>query len=119
MIPLHCKPFVTAFRKLDIVVKSCFGSEIHPDYSDAILSSQQAYLDLGISITPKIHAIFYHVPTFCDAFEASLGRFSEQASEAVHYSFTTVWNRHKVLRDHPQYASYLLRAVSVYNCNHI
>ena len=116
---LACQRFVMAFRMFNCVVQSCFGNELKPGYKEAILLFKQAYLDLNISITPKIHAIFYHIVDFCDKVHVGLGRFSEQASESVHYSFNNEWARHKVNKVHPEYNSRLLRAVNVYNCKHI
>ena len=119
IIPLQFKHFVTAFKSLNRVVHSCFGTALDPDYIAHIDAFKQAYTDLNISITPKIHAIIHHIPQFCNSVGAGLGRFSEQASESVHYSFKTVWARFKVGRGHPAYASRLLRAVNVYNTGHI
>ncbi len=116
----ECKKFVTAFKALDKVVESCFGANLEPMYKDHIAAFKQAYYDLNISITPKIHAILFHVPQFCESMDVGLGRFSEQASESVHCGFKAVWTRgYKVGATHPEYASRLLRAVNVYNTEHI
>ena len=119
MITLESKRFVTVFKMLNNVVASCFGNDLHEDYHQAILNFKQAYLDLEMPVTPKIHAIFNHITEFCATVNVGLGRFSEQASESVHHSFNVEWLRHKVNDDNPEYPSRLLRAVTVYNCKHI
>ena len=93
MINLEGKKFVTAFRDLNIVIKSCFGSTLEPHYEDAISCFKRSFMDLCISVTPKIHAIFFHVIDFCSSVEKGLGCFSEQASESVHYSFKCEWKK--------------------------
>ena len=60
-------------------------------YIENITAFRQAYLDLDIPVTPKIHAIFVHIPQFCKLMNVGLGRFSEQASESVHCGFKSVW----------------------------
>lgn len=119
MVNLEGKKFVKAFKELDLVVKSCFGDTLEPDYEENILNFKKAYLDLEIPVTPKIHAIFYHVIDFCSAVGDGLGRYSEQASESVHYSFNSEWRNFKVTKSHSEYTARLLRAVNVYNSNHI
>ena len=106
----ECKKFVTAFRALDRVVQFCFGGNLEPSYKEDIGAFKQAYSHLNISITPKIHAILFHVPQFCESMDVGLGRFSEQASELVHCGFKAVWNRgNKAGTTHPEYASRLPR----------
>lgn len=119
MVNLEGKKFVRAFRELDLVVKSCFGEKLESGYEENIFNFKKSYLDLEIPVTPKIHAIFYHVIDFCSTVGDGLGRYSEQASESVHYSFSSEWRNFKVTRSHPEYISRLLRAVNVYNTNHI
>ena len=63
---LASKRYVTAFKMLDKVVHSCFGNVLESDYKESVLSFKLAYLDLGISVTPKVHAIFYHIVEFCE-----------------------------------------------------
>ena len=74
---------------LNNVVESCFGPNLQPGYCESILCFKQAYLDLDIAVTPKVHAIFFHIVEFCGIVDAGLGKFSEQASESVHYNFKT------------------------------
>ena len=76
-------------------------------------------MHLDISITPKVHAVFYHVKQFCLSVNKGLALFSEQAVEAVHYDFSQTGEKHKVSSVNSNYAIKLLRAVCEYNSNHL
>ena len=47
-------PFIKTFKALDEVVNSCFGMELRPGYQGKIEEFKACYLDLGISVTPKV-----------------------------------------------------------------
>ena len=47
-------PFIKALRLFDTVVTSCFGMALDPQFEDHISAFKEAYLGLGISVTPKI-----------------------------------------------------------------
>ena len=117
---LAAQPFVAAFKSLETVVSSCFGSGLDPYYQSYIDDFKTKYIDLVklglVNVTPKIHAIFYHIIEFCEREGVGLGRHSEQASESVHCSFKKVFLKYKVAEGHPDYASHLLKAVKDYNC---
>ena len=117
---LDCLPYVEAFRALDRVVHSCFGMDLDPNYNLCVQKFIDSCLALDINITPKLHAIFHHVPEFCAKFEKGLGLFSEQSFESLHHNFEQTWNNYKMnnLR-HPSYGERLLRAISVFNCRYI
>ena len=119
MCPIEGLPYVAAFRALNEVVRACFGSELSNDFLSRILYFKQLYLDLEIGVTPKVHTVFFHVPTFCENRGVGLGRHSEQASESVHSDFGHIWKKYKVNDNHPDYGSRLLRAVVEYNSNHV
>ena len=71
---------------------------------------------LGISVTPKVHTVFYHIEEFCSLTKMGLGPWSEQASESVHKEFNKCWGRYKVKNtDHPLYGEKLLEAVRMFN----
>lgn len=112
--------FVTAFRCLqnNEVVSSCYGSFLHSDFETKIQKFQEAFEKLPLNITPKIHAIFYHVPEFCALSGRGLGQYSEQVIESLHHSFEDVWKNFKIIESHPQYSNRILRAVCVYNSRH-
>lgn len=102
------------------VVSACYGNTLHPSYEEAIVDFKVAFLDLDIKVTPKIHAVFYHVPEFCRLTGRGLGPWSEQASEAAHHDFLATWSRFKVRSlEHPEFQNRLFRAVSAYNIYHV
>ena len=113
-------PYVLAFKALGDVVEACFGIELHDDFQKKIATFKDAFDALPIkTITPKIHAIFHHVPEFCQEHQIGLGLHSEQASEAVHSKFNDVWKRYKVSKNNPEYMNQLYRAVAEFNSDRI
>ena len=75
---------------------------------------------LNISVTPKVHAVMYHVADFCNLKGMGLAPWSEQTSKSLHRDFTMIWNTFKVKNtDHPEYGRRLLQAVSMYNSQHL
>jgi hypothetical protein len=119
LCPESCKVYVNAFRSFGKVVSSCYGDHLDSTFESYITEFKEAYLQLGISVTPKIHAVFYHVAEFCKSKRKGLGQWGEQASESVHHDFGKVWNNFKVNSlDNPHFGERLLRAVQVYNSRH-
>ena len=77
-------------------------------------------MNLEISVSPKIHAIFFHVDDYCELSQEGLGFASEQTSESVHYDFGKMWQRYKIgLMDHPDYSRNLLKCTIAYNSKHL
>ena len=37
---------------------------LEPDYKNVIIQSKEIYVNLGVSITPKVHILIEHVPDF-------------------------------------------------------
>lgn len=120
MAPPHCWPFIEAFKCFGDVVAACYGDSLQPNFEETIGRFQRAYLQLNISVTPKVHAVFFHVAEFCSSTQCGLGPWSEQAVEAAHSDFNGVWRNFEV-KDlhHPEYGTRLLRAVRVYNSRHV
>lgn len=120
--PLVVQPFTDVFRALDLVTSSCFGSDLSNEFIEHIHDFKEKYLSLVdmryVNVTPKVHAIFHHVPEFCLKFGA-LGRHSEQASESVHADFKKTFSKYKIGKHHNEYDKYLLKAVCDYNCCHL
>ena len=112
-------PFVRAFRDFHRVVKSCFGMELKDNYDNDILAFKTSFLDLNIAVTPKVHAVLFHVPEFCHRRGTGLGIFSEQASESVHHQFKKTWGKYKVSTEHENHASHLFKAVTDFNSSRI
>lgn len=116
---LGCLKYVDCFQKLKMVVDSCFSMTLQADYVKHINLFKESYEALGISVTPKIHAIFFHVTEFCSKTGKGLGFYSEQVIESLHHDFSDTWKNFKVLKEHPQYKDRLLRAVCQYNSKHL
>ena len=87
---LQLVPFMSAFKDMNLVVNSCFGTnnvdmKILPDLIENV---NKMHMGTGVSQTLKIHAIFDHIEqclTFLSGL--SLGIMSEQAGEAIHREF--------------------------------
>jgi len=116
---IECLPYVKVLDDLRLVVKSCFGEFLDPNFVVYLENFRKSYTDLGISVTPKIHAIFFHVKDFCIEKQKSLGLFSEQSMESVHFDFKLVWSKYKLNSDHSDYPRQLFRAVCEYNGLHL
>ena len=52
-------PFVQAIRAFSEVVGSCFGGSLTDDYQDKIKEFRGVYMNLGISVTPKVYSFNY------------------------------------------------------------
>ena len=115
---IQCLPFVMAFRAFETVVNACFSSNLDSNYK-TFINEFKTYFDLEISITPKVHAVIYHIPEFCDRHQRGLGLFSEQASEAVHSNFAMTMENYKFNDTHCEFPSQLLKAVNAYNSLHL
>ena len=93
-VPAHLKPFVLALRAFNAVRKSCFGQDLEESFLMDIEAFRQAYLALGINITPKVHIVFDHVAEFCQRNGKGLGFFSEQARQVLS---NYMWLHHSVI----------------------
>ena len=116
------KCIVLAFEAADEVKTACFGQVVMPNYQDKIKSFRIAYMKLGITVTPKVHALLVHVHQFLESKKGQgLGVWSDQASESVHQNFSALWVNSCYKRDlvHSKYASQLLNCVVTYNSRHI
>ena len=73
-----------------------FGNFLPSNYKDVATAFQaQLYLlhsTLGLPITPKLHMMAEHVLDWVDRHGRALGEESEQAVEAAHASFDTLWS---------------------------
>ena len=118
--PTSVTKFITAFRSFDVVVEACYGKDLNPDFQRRIVAFAMDYLKLGISVTPKVHAVFFHVAEFCLLTGKGLGPWSEQAGESVHHDFKQTWKNYKVNDvERDIYSENLLRAVAAYNSKHL
>ena len=111
--------FVRAFRCFSDVVTFCFGASLQPQFRRYISEFEAPCEQLPLNVTPKIHAIIFHVPEFCEHTRRGLGQYSEQCIESLHHSFADTWKNFKFFESHPQFSDRLLRSVCVYNSRHI
>ena len=109
-----CKKLLSNF---DILRSLCPIQRLK--YVECFENFKTSYLSLGISVTPKVHTVLFHIIDFCESVDVGLGRYSEQTVEAVHADFKLTWNKYKVGESNPRYPSQLLKAVNDYNSKHL
>ena len=118
--PDKFKHFADTLEKFDEVVRSCYGYTLSDTYKESIAKFTTSYLKLGISVTPKVHAVMVHVEEFCEYSGTGLGPYSEQTSESLHQEFNKCWKRYFVKdKTRPIYGERLLAAVRSFNSNNI
>ena len=93
-LPRRLKIFAHALQAFNIVVAGSFGKYESKFIIKEIYDFETAFMKLNISVTPKVHAVFEHLPEFLNLGYGPLGYYSEQATEASHYDFTPVWNNY-------------------------
>ena len=114
--PEEFKMFAYAFSLFNDIVVACFGETLAENYKEVIAKFTQAYMQLNISITPKVHAVMFHVEEFCSMTGRGLGPWSEQTSESLHREFTKCWENFLIKdSDNPRYGKRLLEAVNMFN----
>ena len=87
-------------------VRTCFGLELQQGFQEAIAQFAQAYEDLEIAHTPKVHVLIDHVLPFLlgNSKNCRLGYWAEHASEAMHHDVNPIWLQcYKVGVINPQY----------------
>lgn len=77
------------------------------------------FKNVGLRITPKIHAVLFHISQFCVAYGYGLGVVSEQASESVLANFKKTLEKYLVSHHNPSFPKQLLRAVQDYADKHV
>ena len=93
-LPKELVHFAHALEAFNTVVIGSFGKYESKFILTEIYAFEKAYMKLGISVTPKAHAIFEHLPEFLELGYGPLGYYSEQATEASHYDFLPVWSNY-------------------------
>ena len=121
LCPQDFYQFPKTLNHFDDVVHSCYGNDLLPDYEMNIAKFKSEFLKLNISVTPKVHAVFYHVEEFCSITKMGLGPWSEQASESVHHEFLKCWDKAYKIKntDHPLYGQKLLEAIQMFNAQNL
>ena len=100
--------YAVTFERLNGVVEACYGYKLDANFVENIKLFKAAYMRLQINVTPKVHAVFYHIEEFCtrNQFGLGLGPYSEQTSESIHHDFKLTWKNFAIKdTDHPQYAN--------------
>ena len=114
--PEKHKRFVVALEAFNDVVTACFSSNLCPNYVEKIGRFRNAYFDTKLSVTPKVHAVFYHIKEFCSMKGMGLGPWSEQTSESLHHAFKDCWENYLIKDNtHVSYGDRLLAAVRMFN----
>ena len=117
--PQKFQPFVDCLRYFYEVEKSCFGMTLDPTWKQKIEDFEKSYRSLNISVTPKVHCVFFEVPILLERHGRPLGHFSTQKFESVHYDFkATLANYHVPEENHPDFGEKLKAAVVAYNSYH-
>ena len=122
--PLIVLPYVRAYKAMDKLVNSCFScKKVTEDVVPILQELIESYMDLGLSVTLKMHVIFCHLlPALCNpALEGrGLGYVSGQAGESIHHEFKIFWNKLKINSlDNDRYGENLKRAVIEFSSKHI
>ena len=115
--PRRLMKFIHTLQKFNKVVESCFGNELKKDeYEENIRAFTISYMALGISVTPKVHCVFRHVPEFCKRKGCGLGVYSEQVIEACHSDLWKIEQWYPTnLETDPKCDEKMLKKVTRYN----
>ena len=117
--PKEFKNYVDIFNSFNEVVITCYSRNLDKDYRKKIDYFKKKCLNLEISVTPKVHAVIYHVSEFCELKGMGLTPWSEQ-TESLHHDFNQVWENYKVKdTNHVECGKRLLQAVQIYNSKHL
>jgi len=84
------------------MVHPCFGNDLDQDFALKIEIFKESCIHLPITIIPKLHLIFQHIPEFVQRNKRALGVFREQVLESADLDFQSFWeNRFKRQIIHP------------------
>ena len=112
---------VKVLEAFNDVRKSCFGQTCDPKFKEYIAVFAYAYVDLKISITPKVHCVIVHIPQFLALHPGKgLGFFSEQATEHLHSDLETFYSKCKYRRNlsDPEFPPSFLKMIIAYDSCH-
>uniref|UniRef100_A0A1I8HLA7 Solute carrier family 35 member F4 n=1 Tax=Macrostomum lignano TaxID=282301 RepID=A0A1I8HLA7_9PLAT len=111
-------PVAHALRCFRDVKASCFGMSVCGDFENRVRAFEQAYIDLGIRVTPKVHAVIDHVVQFLNMSNLAgepkkgLGFWSEQVVETAHHDFSSMWQDFRIDFHHPSYPDRLRNSMN-------
>ena len=112
---------VKVLEAFNDVRKSCFGQTCDPKFKEYIAVFAYAYVDLKISITPKVHCVIVHIPQFLALHPGKgLGFFSEQATEHLHSDLETFYSKCKYRRNlsDPEFPQSFSKMIIAYDSCH-
>ena len=97
--------------------KSCFckSDTLIDGWETDIDNFKTAYKKLNISVTPKVHSIFFEVRLFIKKHGKPLGFVTEQKYETVHQDFDPTDKRYKTAENNPNFGDQSTKAVVCYN----
>ena len=107
------------FTDYTSVKHACFGKELREGWEDYITNFETTYRALGISITPKVHNVFYEVKLFIQRTDKPIGLRSEQKFESVHHDMKCTWSWFKRSEGHQDYEEMLTNCACNYNSFHL
>ena len=120
--PKFLLPHLKALQAFKKVVDACFGYSLDPEYRRIIEEFKMAWQSLVnddfFTFFYKVHVVCSHVADFVDRVGGPLGPYSEQAGEAVHLNFKSLFDRFRYLPNKTS-GERLLAAVAEYNYRHI
>ena len=93
LMPNHLYDYYTAFSTFNDVVESRFGNILYPEYEENILKFEQAYMKLGLKVTPKIHLLLVHAIEDIQSHGLGLGLYNESTAESIHADFDAFYQR--------------------------
>ena len=111
--------FIEVLRLFHEVQVGCFGMDLADDWEARIHVFMEAYMALGISVTPKAHTIFYEIPIFIWEVGLALGHFAAQHFETGHFDFEETLNRFKRKETHPEHGDQQTSACANYAAEHV
>ena len=113
--------YVDAFYALKEVKESCFGKIVYDDYKDSIRKLIDCWEKMELSVTPKAHVVFCHVPQFIEKYGKGLGIYAEHVFESVHGHFKDYWIKRGYKRrlGSVDYNQQLLNCVVAYVSEHV
>ena len=109
---------------MDRLVHHCFGSNfVSVDVGDLLKEVIISYMELGLSVTLKMHVIFYHIlPALSNPVlkGRGLGVMSGQAGESIHQEFKILWSKYKINSlKNKLYSESLKKAVVEFSSKHL
>ena len=120
LLPAEHYKFLTAFKAFDAVVTSCFSYDVDPDYLRYIRDFENAWFDLKLKVTPKVHLVIEHLEEVIELYGFGMATLNESAAEAIHADFDHHYQGFIVKDlDSLTYQKKLLHAVKTYNSGHI